>query len=305
VQLGRVEAGVVGELGINGAFHNDGRFHPYSPNFVNGPPYCAIPDGAGHAFVNIQEWHVSVSGLANYAGCQTRPACRSGNLNDYRNVYYGLLGPDAISVSYRRADGTIATARTIGPDGAYLLVAADHSPTYGVTAAWDVNLDLLRAPYPSQPIVSVTYRDGHTCTLDAAHPACRPIGAVLPKAPSSSQVAAPVSARIGAGGSIIVSFKARVAATNSHYSYRALLCGGDSMGVGRLTQSSPIGPQPETPAGSRVVANIGTVADVRGSGCEGLIRGRVELVTVGPDIILGGNGIRVVRTVGTFTLNKR
>jgi hypothetical protein len=305
VQLGRVESGVVGELGVNGAFHNDGRFHPYSPNFVNGPPYCAIPDGAGHAFVNIQEWHVSVSGLSNYVGCQANPACPSGNLSNYRNVYYGLLGPDAASVSYRTTDGAIATKQTAGPDGAYLLVTADASPSYGVTSAWDVDLDLLRAPYPTQPIVGVTYRDGHTCRLDGAHPACRPVGAVLPKPPSARQVAAPVSARIGAGGSIVVSFTARVAATNSHYYYRALLCGGASYTVGRLTKSSPIGPQPDTPAGARVVAHTGTVADLRAGGCNGPVRGRVVLVTDGPDIILGGDGTRVSRTVGTFSLDVR
>jgi hypothetical protein len=305
LQLGRLESGVVGELGINGASHNDGRFHRYSPNFVNGPPYCAIPDGAGRPFVNIQEWHVSVSGLSHYGGCQTRQACPSGNLNDYRNVYYGLLGPDAVSVSYRKPDGTIATTRTAAPDGAYLLVTADASPTYGVTSAWDVDLDRLRAPYPPQPIVSVTYRDGHTCRLDAAHPGCRPVGAVLPTPPSAKQVAAPVSAKIAAGGSIRLSFTARVAATNSHYSYRAVFCGGTSMGVARLTRSSPIGPQPDTPAGTRVVADVGNAAGLRGGGCTGPIRGRVVLVTDGPDIILGGNGTRVVRTVGTFTLNKR
>jgi hypothetical protein len=184
-------------------------------------------------------------------------------------------------------------------------VAADRSPTYNVTAAWDVDLDLLHAPYPPQPITAVTYRDGQSCRLDAANPACAPVGAVPPTPPSTAQVAAPVSARVAAGGSILVSFTARVAATDSHYHYEVLTtsrCGSGSAPVGRLTRTSPIGPQPYTPAGTRVHANLGN------PGCSGPIHGRVVLVTDGPDLILDmipGHGTHISRTVGTFTLNER
>jgi hypothetical protein len=106
---------------------------------------------------------------------------------------------------------------------------------------------------------------------------------------------------IAAGGSVLVSFKARVAATDSHHYYAVLKtsrCGSGSPPVGRLTRGSPIGPQPETPAGTRVHANLGN------PGCSGPIHGRVVLVTDGPDLILdtnSGHGTHIVRTVGTVT----
>src|ERR1035437_7589061 len=106
---------------------------------------------------------------------------------------------------------------------------------------------------------------------------------------------------IAAGGSVLVSFKARVAATDSHHYYAVLKtsrCGSGSAPVGRLTRGSPIGPQPETPAGTRVHANLGN------PGCSGPIHGRVVLVTDGPDLILdtnSGHGTHIVRTVGTVT----
>ena len=32
VQIGRVDGDQLGQLGIDGAFHDDGRFHPLTPN---------------------------------------------------------------------------------------------------------------------------------------------------------------------------------------------------------------------------------------------------------------------------------
>jgi hypothetical protein len=45
---------------------------------------------------------------------------------DLRDIYFGLLGPDASSVTYRSPDGHEVTERTAGSDGAYLIVG---SPT--------------------------------------------------------------------------------------------------------------------------------------------------------------------------------
>ena len=34
MQIGRLEDGQLGQLGIDGAFHDDGRFHPLAPNVI-------------------------------------------------------------------------------------------------------------------------------------------------------------------------------------------------------------------------------------------------------------------------------
>jgi hypothetical protein len=49
-------------------------------------------------------------------------ACPRGDLRD---VYFGLLGPDARSVSYRGSNGALVTEPTVGADGAYLIVLPD------------------------------------------------------------------------------------------------------------------------------------------------------------------------------------
>ena len=112
-------------LGTDGAFGDDDRFHPLSPNyFVN--LGCDVTDGAGHGFVNVGLRNVPASGLfgehpESVGGCEPDhgAACRRGACSntwlrlhlaerstlprcpaaDMRQVYFGLLGPRARSRS--------------------------------------------------------------------------------------------------------------------------------------------------------------------------------------------------------------
>lgn len=224
VQPGRVVNGEVGVLGVDDAFSNDNRFHPFSADYVD-PFGCAGIDGAGHAFVapsvadlpasalqqSCEPSYVSRSpgGPAREVAVRRGPICPHGAL---RNVSYGMLGPDAVSYTYATADGRLVTAPTAGADGAFLVVdrAPDNCPsrthTYGgrhfVSTYCDATL-IGSDPAPGQMIRRVTYRSGRTCSLPAHFTAglhadrCPSVGYVPSPSQTltAAQVAAPVSVR--------------------------------------------------------------------------------------------------------------
>jgi hypothetical protein len=117
VQIGRVHDGQIGQLGIDGAFHDDGRFHPLAPDVL--PEYgggyadisCALP---GETIMGSQptqdrnaEWMVGQR-LA-------KPA------RDLRAISFGVLGPHAVSVTYHTSTGTHTVPVSPGT-GAYMIV---------------------------------------------------------------------------------------------------------------------------------------------------------------------------------------
>jgi hypothetical protein len=207
MQIGRVAFGSVGALGIDDAFHNDGRFHPFSPNYEPDPNACVAPDGRGNGFLDVAAIGVPASALfspgARAGGCTSaqspfkrHPACPE---RDLRDIYYGLLGPDGISVTHLTSSGRIATTPTVGPDGAYLIVLPDRGPvsqndssTYG------------SSPFAGA-IQEVHYSHGRMCRLPAlgrrveiGQGRC-PVFGYVPAAvhpPTEAQVASPITARI-------------------------------------------------------------------------------------------------------------
>ncbi len=119
VQLGRVYDGQLGQLGIDGAFHNDGRFHPL--------PADALPD----VLANAAGWTTGncASPGAIYAGdsvglelsAATSPRPGAGVPADRREISFGLLGVHAVSITYR--EGSQTRTRSVLPGlGAYLIV---------------------------------------------------------------------------------------------------------------------------------------------------------------------------------------
>jgi hypothetical protein len=81
-------------------------------------------------------------------------------LRDERNLYFGLLGPEATSLTYSAVNGTLHTITPVGPDGAYLIVQRAAKPTPG-----HINNALSGSLYPSPPITEVTYRNGLHCNF--------------------------------------------------------------------------------------------------------------------------------------------
>jgi hypothetical protein len=91
---------------------NDGRFHPIAPNAYTGRT-CALEDRHGNAFLNVST-HTGIASAAVDWG-DNRPShdCNRGSgpaseppcpRRDLRDLDYGRLGPEAVSVEYVRAD---------------------------------------------------------------------------------------------------------------------------------------------------------------------------------------------------------
>jgi hypothetical protein len=184
LQIGRLQAGQIGALGQDGAFANDGRFHPI-PLHTNFP--CGGTDAHGHLFLNVFQRDTPASAsLGRAAGCfvgptqpgpllhgsQARrlPACPA---RDLRNVAYGVLGPGAVSITYS-LDHHSVTERT-GPDGAYIVVVPASRQTCtsypgGGKRCFGGGGEITTSTLQSGIITAVTYRDGHVCRLPTPTP---------------------------------------------------------------------------------------------------------------------------------------
>lgn len=195
---GRVQRGVIGVLGRDRAFGNDGRLHPFARDYID-PTSCALSDARGHAFLSIGQVGVPSSALSPGI---TPPAggCRVDNpppanhallcpTSALRDVYYGLLGPDAVSITYRSSSGSLMTEQTAGPDGAYLIVLPYAG---GLQGNGSIGTGL-----SGRPFVSVSYRGGHTCST-AHGRTCQPVGYHPPGGThlTAAKVRAPISAHV-------------------------------------------------------------------------------------------------------------
>jgi len=119
VQIGRVNDGQLGQLGVDGAFHDDGRFHPL--------PTDALPD----VLANAGGWMAGNCASPGdiYAGdsvglqlsAATSPRQGSGVPADRREISFGLLGVHAVSIAYREGSQT-HTQQVLQGLGAYLIV---------------------------------------------------------------------------------------------------------------------------------------------------------------------------------------
>lgn len=243
IQVGRLVDGKLAALGQDGAFGNDGRAHELPVSTPIDWFSCTLLDGKGQFFnsVTLENqaasaawWFLSQScvplGTRRVVGRRS-PVCPQ---RDERNLYFGLLGPEAKGIAYTLS-GQTRTQATVGPEGAYLIVtdaSAHHLlpflPGEGGGTADDVPVD--------SPITSIQYRNGATCHLltsrrwIAGSRACspslqEPVGYVpAGSAPTPVQVATPIEARLIRGrqgrAEISISFKSRVAITNLRGQYQ-------------------------------------------------------------------------------------
>lgn len=119
VQIGRVDNNQLGQLGVDGAFRDDGLFHPL--------PTDALPD----TLANMSGWMTGNCASPGdiYAGdsvgvelsATTNPRPGVGVPADRREISFGLLGVHAVSISYREGS-TTRTQRVLPGLGAYLIV---------------------------------------------------------------------------------------------------------------------------------------------------------------------------------------
>jgi hypothetical protein len=119
VQIGRIYHGQLGQLGVDGAFHDDGRFHPLPADALPD----VLPNGGGWMAGNC----ASPGGI--YAGdsvglelsAATSPPAGAGVPADRREISFGLLGVHAVSITYREGSKT-RTQPVLAGTGAYLIV---------------------------------------------------------------------------------------------------------------------------------------------------------------------------------------
>jgi len=217
VQVGRVQDGQLGELGLDSAFGDDGRFHPLSGDVLPpgyggsaGQTECTSP-GQTLIFEDAKADRSGVRLLPAEFAKPPRKLPRAGSpppveglppAKDLRALAYGLLGPHAVSITYRTPDG-LRTAPVRAPGGAFLLVEAtgdyvEATRGYGYPSgiggsiggeAGAHGVDVIPArlrkwELETPSIVSaVTFRFGaHLCSQGVGAPVRKPCPTLRPKA---------------------------------------------------------------------------------------------------------------------------
>jgi hypothetical protein len=175
VQPGRIVNGRLGALGEDGAFGNDGAFHPLSIDFLSGGG-CGTQDAHGNAFLNEELYGLPANALPSgqhhsSGGCYANPAGpKTCPDSDRRDLYFGLLGPDATSITYATPARQLTTVPTAGQDGAYLIVlphSRERCAPPEISCVRSESGDMVVGPElePSPAIRTVTYTNAPPCRL--------------------------------------------------------------------------------------------------------------------------------------------
>ncbi len=218
LQAGRLLDGRIGVLGRDGAFHDDGRFHPIADGSVGHPATCMQLDGKGQLIGSVVFGGVPAS--ASQGGECLPPQFARGVPKDelcapesIRILYYGLLGPQAKSIMIGARE-----IPTVGEEGAYLIVdRIGDSGMGGVMAGtWPTN----------SPITEIRFKDGSSCPVGIAGPdkACENPGYATPAQPTltSADVKTPIHVKTFKTGKrwhARISFRAPVAITDASAAY--------------------------------------------------------------------------------------
>ncbi len=225
LQYGRLVNGTIGALGQDGAFHDDGAFHAFSVNyeqFGRSGMGCSELDRHGSAVFNaiIQQTPSSaIDGDCLPTKASPPPGFSPPRIpvcprKDLRDIYFGLLGPDAAAITYRATNGHEVTEQTAGPDGAYLIVGRSTAQScftailrgHAVTVRGHVihpcgNGWSSSAILNAYGVISaVHYRNGHVCRMGPLG-WCPPVGVtqVSERPVTAAQVRSPVTVTTSLG----------------------------------------------------------------------------------------------------------
>jgi hypothetical protein len=198
LQVGRVDGAKLGQLGVDSAFANDGRFHPLGATVLP-PGYGGsagqiecVPEGQTVIFEDLNADRSGVRLLpSEFSGPppkhpgEARHPTGVPPVGDLRALAYGALGPHAISVTYRTPNG-MRTIPVRGPDGGFLIVEPagyiKSTDTIGGSASGtaqpssvDVGLAGPGGLLPGMGMVSAaTFRfGGQTCSQGVGAPVTR------------------------------------------------------------------------------------------------------------------------------------
>jgi hypothetical protein len=241
VQIGRVYHGQLGDLGIDGAFANDGRFHPL--------PADALPDVlgslqglmSGNCAAPEEIYAGNIVGLELNAA--SNPPAPAGVAADRREISFGLLGPHAVSITYHSGSET-HTQPVLPGLGAYLIVqryvsgrqlgsisetdGSDQPYPYGGPASPNGALSAITYRYAGK-LCTDTGRGRilHSCGLSESPP---PTPATLPVIHEPLRVHLQIHSRLIT--SVDVAFRTPYAITNATQRYDASVFAGGCHEIG-------------------------------------------------------------------------
>jgi hypothetical protein len=195
MQVGRVDGAQLGVLGLDSAFGDDGRFHAL--------PATVLPPGYGGSADQVEcvlagETVIFEDPDADRSGVRPLPSEFAGPppkhpgealhpkgvppVGDLRALAYGVLGPHAVSVTYRTRAGmrTIPVSR---PDGGFLIVEPAGyvkskdtigGSTSGTAEASSVDVGLADRPGLPGMIAAATFHfAGRLCSQGVDAPVAR------------------------------------------------------------------------------------------------------------------------------------
>jgi hypothetical protein len=207
MQVGRIDGSQLGVLGQDGAFDDDGRFHPVAPDVVDYHRDTAeVSDCLAPGQTTSLEASIPQNGVFGALRPDTIPKSAR------RWISYGLLGPRAVSVSYT-TEGQEHTIPVARGSGAYLVVLP--SPPKGGFETGGGAVSTPEFVTPQGAISSITYRvHGALCResrpaseASSRHPRCpRPLVASQPGKPR--RLHRPIRVRLAANGTAVVTFTA-------------------------------------------------------------------------------------------------
>jgi hypothetical protein len=307
VQVGRLLDGKLGVIGIDGEFEDDGLFHEL-PAAVLDPYTCsepnqhvlygavAMPAAAAMPGPHPSCWY---PGTIRPAGSE-QPFCPA---RDEREVVFGVLGPHAVSVTYK-AHGSLHTVPVSGVHGAYLIVlpqSALATPENGGLTTSSAPLSHFPIYYQPSVITALVFRiDGRLCQtgtqlLTGGPSTCASsprAGHPHPGGVPHTNVA--LHARSVAGGyDLDLAFTAPVAVNNAYTAYAVEYTLPQNAGCGaKGTAGLPI--ERDLARGQLVRATIFIGRQPR---CHGTLHGRV-IFGHQPDAL---SGPAPGQTVGRFS----
>jgi len=173
-QIGRVDHGQLGQLGTDGAFGNDGRFHPLLPDAL--PGTLENPNSYNFEGCDTPNETFAAATIGLEANAASNPPAGVGVTADRREISFGLLGVHALSITYRSTTGT-HTRPVLVPLGAYLIVqnyAARDGQLGGSSATEGSDAIPVKYSGPARPngaLTAITYRYAQTtCIANGTDP---------------------------------------------------------------------------------------------------------------------------------------
>lgn len=281
VQIGRVQNGQLGQLGIDGAFHDDGRFHPL--------PADALPDVIneleGYSYENCAAPHATYAGdaVGLLSSAASNPAAGRAPLSQRREISFGLLGVHARTITYR--EGGETHTRSVLPGlGAFLIVqrytsgrplgsvsetdGRDEPGNYSGPAGPNGALTQIVYDYAGKRCVDwgANHFSARACGLSEVPP---PRPAPLPAVHIPLDVRLQTRGRVIAGATLTFHAPYAVTSAEQDYYISAANCDG----------ASQLGPTEDVARGAIVnVSLLPTLQLDAGERCRGPLRLTVEYV---------------------------